>query len=124
LRDRLLGGVGKRERNVSSAHPSGKLGRLAVECDSGPASGLAGDFDVTPAHAMVPAGAERFHGCFLGGEAGGVTFHSIGLGIAVAYLAFGEHAAEESVTMAGKGLRDARNFRDVDPSADDHQRLR
>ena len=39
----------------------GKLRRLAMKLDRGPASGLAGDFDVPPAHAMVPSGAESFH---------------------------------------------------------------
>ncbi len=102
LGDGLLGSVGKRERNVRCAEPCGKLSRLAVKGDRGSASGLARDLNVTPAYAMVPAGAERLHGRFLGGEAGGVAFHPVSLGIAVADFAFSENTVKKAVAMAGK----------------------
>src|SRR3984893_7971141 len=124
LRDCLRGGVGQRKRDVSCAEPRRKLGRLTMEGDGGPASGLPGHLDVAPAHAMVPAGAERFHGRFLGGKAGSITFDAGGCGLGIASFAFGEHTPKESVAMTRDGLRDARNFRDVDTGADDHERLR
>ncbi|HMJ20301.1 MAG TPA: hypothetical protein VK513_00285, partial [Terriglobales bacterium] len=42
--------------------------------------------------------------------------------IAVADLARGEHTLEEAVAVAGKSVGDARNFRDVDARAYDHER--
>src|ERR1700693_639162 len=103
------------------AQARGKLGRFAVECNGGPASGLTRDFDVAPAHAVVPSRAESFHASFLGGKAGGVAFHTIGLGVTITDLAFGKHAMEEAVAVAGQGLSDAWNLGDVDAGADNHE---
>src|ERR1700690_2895560 len=102
----------------------GELGRLAVESDGGPASGLTGDFNIAPANAVAPTGAESLHAGFFGGEAGRVALHAVGLGVAIANLAFGEHAVEEAGAMARQRVRDARNLRNVDPGADNQERLR
>ena len=123
LGDGLLGGMRERERNVNRAQPRGERGCLAVEGDGWPAAGLTRDFNVTPAYAMVPASAQRLHGRLLGREAGGVPFHPVGLGVAVANLAFGEHAMQKAFPMASQSLRDARDFRNVNAGADNHERL-
>src|SRR5882724_189185 len=122
LGDGLLGGVGKREGDMSCAQPGGEFGGLAVESNGRATSGLARDFDVAPAYTVVPSGAERFHGGLLGGKAGGVTLDPVGFGIAVADLALGEYAVEEPVAVAGQGERNARDFRDVDAGANNHER--
>ena len=124
LRNRLLGSVRERKRHIRRSQPCGKLGCLAVESDRGPASRLARNFNVAPAHAMVPSGTESFHAGFLGGEAGSVAFHTIGFRVAIADLTFGKDAMEETVAVAGQGLRDSRNLGNVDPGADNHEEIR
>src|SRR5450432_4775059 len=103
---------------MSGAQLCGELGRLAVEGDGGPASGLTGDFNITPAHAMAPACAKSFHPRLFSSEPCSISLHPIGFGIAIADLSFGEYAVEEAVAMASQGLRDAGNLGDVDAGAD------
>src|SRR3981081_4583437 len=99
---------------MARAHTREALGRFAMKGDCGPSSRLAGDFDIAPAHTVAPTGAQSFHACFFGSEACSITPPRTGLGVAIADLAFGEHAVQEAVAVAGQGLRDAGDLRNVD----------
>ena len=89
--------------------------------DGWPAAGLATHFNVAPAHAMIPAGAQCFHAGFLRGETSGVAFNAVCLGVAILNLAVGENTPDETLSKTGDGLRNARHFRNVDTSSDDHE---
>src|ERR1700689_4315978 len=78
------------------------------------------DFHITPGHTVVPSGANGFHGCFFGGEAGCISLCAIRLRIAIANLTLGKDAMQEALPEARNGCRDARHFRDVNSGADDH----
>jgi hypothetical protein len=95
-----------------------------MESNRWAASRLAAHFDVTPAHAMIPSGAESLHGRFLGSETRGITFHAVGLRLTVADFALGENPLKEAITVARNGLRNTRNFGNVYARADDHGGLR
>src|SRR5271165_372300 len=120
LCDRLLHGMRQRQGGIFHSELRGELSRHAVEGDGGPASGHAGDLAIAPADAVIPARAQGLHGSFLGGEARGITFESIHLGIAVTHLAGGEDALQKTVSESLNGLADAGNFGDVDARAYDH----
>src|SRR5579864_9753289 len=100
---------------------SRELGGFAVERDRGTASGPAAHLDVPPGDPVIPSGPNGFHGGFFGGEAGGVTFHSIGLRFAVADLGVGKDPVQKAIAEACDGRFDARGLRYVDASADDHK---
>lgn len=77
--NRLLGGMRKRDGDVLCAKFGSKFSGLTVEGKVRTSARLANHLNVTPCHAVVPAGAQGLHGSFLGGEAGSVAFHAIGL---------------------------------------------
>src|ERR1700676_633150 len=120
LGDGLLRGVRQRQSDIFRSEPLGELPALAVKCHGRTASGLPEHFAIAPTHAMVPAGAQSFHGGFLGGEAGGIALHTIRLRIAIANLSGGKDALQETLPETLNGLSNARNFGDVDPCAYDH----
>ena len=73
LGEGLVCGVGDAEGNVFYAEAVSDVAGFAVEFYGGTAAALADDFDVDPADAAAPAGAEGFHRGFFCGEAAGVT---------------------------------------------------
>jgi len=73
LGEGLVGGVADAEGDVFYAEADGDVAGFAVEFHGGAAAALADDFDVDPADAAAPAGAEGFHRGFFCGEAAGVT---------------------------------------------------
>jgi hypothetical protein len=73
LGEGLVCGVGDAEGDVLYAEAVSDVARFAVEFYGGAAAALADDFDVDPADAAAPAGAEGFHRGFFCGEAAGVT---------------------------------------------------
>jgi hypothetical protein len=87
----------------------------------GPPARHADDFAISPAHAMIPARAERLHRRFFGGEPCGITLHSIRLGIAVTALARGKDPLQKSFSEAINRLPDARDLSDIDACADNHR---
>ncbi len=107
----LLGGVGQREGDVFCAEAGGDGGGLSVELDGWALAFGADDFDVAPADAVIPSGAEGFHAGFFGGEAGGVTFEASGFGFAIEDFAFGEDAVEKTLTETLDGLRGCEGLR-------------
>jgi len=97
-----------------------ELRSLAVECDSGTASGLAAHFNVAPGDPMIPAGADGLHGGFFRGEAGGVALYPIGLRFAVSDLGLGKDPMQEAIAEADDGRFDAWYFSYVDAGANNH----
>jgi hypothetical protein len=121
LRDGVFLAVGERQRDIGRSQLRGKLGGLALELDGGASPGQANDFDVMPGDAVAPTGADCFHCGFFCGEAGGIALVSIGLGIAITALAFGEDAVQEAVPESLDGFGDAGDFSDIDSGSYDHE---
>lgn len=105
---------------MDCAQFGGELGRLAVECYSGTASGLAAHFNVAPSDTMIPAGADGLHCGFLSGEACGVALDPVGFRFAVLDLLLGKDPMHEAIAEAGDGCFNSRYFRNVDAGADNH----
>lgn len=124
LGEGLVGGVGDAERDVFYAEALADFAGFAVEFYGGAAAFLADDFDVDPADAAAPSGAEGFHGGLFCGEAAGVAFVFIFEALAV--FAFGGRvkAAEDCFAVALDGGFYALDFGEVDSEADDQGFLR
>src|ERR1035441_169518 len=120
LRDCLFLGVWNRQWGLFHAEFRGEFCSLAVECNGRTATRHADHFAIAPPYAMVPAGAQSLHGCFLGCEASRVTLHAICLGIAIAHLSRSVDALQKTLAETLDGLADAGNFCDVDACAYDH----
>ena len=101
------------------AEMCGDFCSFAGEGDGGAAALFADYFEIDPAHAAVPSGAERFHGCFFGGEAAGVTFEFILEALAICDFVGSEDAAEEWLAVTFDGGFDARDFGDIYTQSDD-----
>src|SRR5436305_4331431 len=120
LRNGLLFRVRDRKRGIFDSELGGELSGLAVESHCGASSGHTDNFAVAPAHSVIPAGAERFHGRFFGRESRRIALHAIRFRVAVTDFSGREDALEKSDAKALNGLADARNFSDIDTSADNH----
>src|SRR5215831_11122401 len=105
--DCLFSCVRKGQGNVLHAYAQGELGGLAVESNRRTASGLPVNLDVAPTNATAPAGAQRFHGCFFGGETGGISLDPVGLRFAIANFFFRINSPKKSIAEPGDGFSDA-----------------
>jgi polyphenol oxidase len=124
LGEGLVGGVGDAEGDVLYAESVGDVAGFAVEFYGGAAAFLADHFDVDPADAAAPAGAERFHRGFFCGEAAGVAFVFIFEALAVLALGGRVEATEKCFAVALDGAFHAADFGNVDSEADDQGFLR
>lgn len=70
---------------------------------------------------MLNAGAEGFGSGFFGGEARGKTLSKAGSGAAIRDFFRGKDAFEEAFAVALDGVRDARDFDEVNAGADQHE---
>src|SRR5271167_4483979 len=113
-------GVGYREVGVSRAQPAEELCRFAVESHSRASARNSHDLNVLPGDAAVPAGADGLHGSFLGGEAAGVAFRLVRLGLAVADLVRSEDALQKAPPEALNRGRDAIYLCNVNAGSDNH----
>ena len=120
----LVGGVGDAEGDVFYTERVGDFAGFAVEFYGGAAAALADHFDVDPADAAAPAGAEGFHGGFFCCEAAGEAFVFVFETLAVFTLGGGVEAAEDGFAVALDGGFYAADFGDVDSEADDQGFLR
>ena len=102
------------------AEPGSDFCGSAMKTDRRTASRLAKNFDVAPAYAMAPACPKRFHSRFFRSKACRVSFDTVGLGIAVSPLFFGEDAMKEPISKLGDGFGNPWDFADVNSCADDH----
>jgi YfiH family protein len=116
--------VGDAEGDVFYAEAFADFAGFAVKFHGGAAAALADDFDIDPADAAAPAGAERFHRGFFGGEAAGVALVFIFEALAVFAFGGGVKAAEDGFAVALDGGFYAADFGDVDSEADDQGFLR
>jgi YfiH family protein len=123
LGEGLVGGVGDAERDVFHAKAIGDVAGFAVEFHGWAAAPLADDFDVDPADAAAPAGAESFHRGFFCGEAAGIAFVFILEALAVFALGGRVEAAKDRFAVALDGGSYSPNFRDIDSEADDQRIL-
>ena len=103
------------------AELAGNSCRFTGEGHGGAAALLADYFEIDPANAASPAGAERFHGRFLGGEAPGVAFELILEALAIFDFSWREHAAQKQFAAAFDGGLDARHFGDVHTQTNNHK---
>src|SRR5690349_20875118 len=101
-----------------------ELCRFSIENNSGPASTLAADFNVTPPHAMVPARAQRLHGCLFGGKTRSKALRGIGLRFTILDFALGEDPVQKALAITRNRGRNPRHFFDVDAGSDNHWEVR
>src|SRR2546429_3064481 len=91
-----------------------------MELNRRPPSRLTYYLDISPAHAIVPSGAERLHGRFFGCESRGISFEAISFCIAISDFAFGKNSADESFAKTVDRLCNSRNLGNIDTGADNH----
>lgn len=113
LGEGLIGGVRDAYYDVLHIEAIGDMGGFAGELDRWAAALFAGDFDVDPADAAAPAGAERFHGGFFGREAACISLVFVLETLAVFLFLGGINAVQEGFAVALDGGLDARNFCDI-----------
>ena len=118
--DGVFSGMRERKGDVLCTEPGGGFCSSAMKTDRRTASRLAENFDVAPAYAMAPACPKRFHGRFFRSKACRVSFDTVGLGIAVSPLFFGEDAMKEPISELGDRFGNPWHFADVNSCADDH----
>jgi hypothetical protein len=70
---------------------------------------------------MLDACAESLGSGFLGGKARGETLSGGSFGAAIGNFLFGKHAVQESLAEALEGVRDARDFNQIDAGSDEHE---
>jgi len=116
--------VADAEGDVFNAEAIGDFAGFAVEFYRGASAALADDFDIDPAHAAAPAGAERFHRGFFRGEAAREPLILILEAFAVFAFSRRVEAAEKCFAVTLDGGFDAADFGDVDSEADDQGFLR
>ena len=115
-----IAGVGDGEGNVLDSEAAGDLARRARQFQRGLAAWLADHFDIHPAHAMGPAGPERFRRGFLRGEAARKPLGAVAMLFAVGNFRRRENALDKCAAVAPDGRFDAVNFGDVQAQANDH----
>ncbi len=120
LRKGLLLCVRDRESSVLYAELRSELSGFTVKRDRWTSAGHPNHFAVDPANAIIPAGSQRLHRGFFGGEPRRVALVPIRFRVAIATLAGGVDAREEAVSEALDRLTDARNFGNVDACAYDN----
>src|ERR1700686_1565499 len=103
LRHRLLGGVRDRQSHIFHTELCGEFSGFTVERHSRTASGHSRHFAIPPAYSVIPSCSQSFHRSFLGGEARRIALEAICLGIAIAHLARGEDALQETLPEALEG---------------------
>src|SRR5271157_317019 len=106
---------------AGGAQAAEELCRLVVKGDGRPAARHSLYFYVLPGDAAIPTGANGFHGGFFGDEASGIPLCFVGLGLAVADFGGREDPLKEAPPKALDGVRDARDFCDIDTGTDDHR---
>ena len=119
LRERERIRVSNRELRGSPAYLREAPGGAAVQPQLRRTSGLTNDFDVTPQHSLRVAGAERFHGCLLGGEPAREMNRWIVPSHAVGDFRFREDAVGEPFAVPFDCCSDARDIRRVQAESDD-----
>jgi len=112
--------VGDREGDVLDAQLCGELAGDAAETKCRLAAGQVCDFDVAPAHAVAPAGAERFHRRFFYREASSESLELVLVPLAVGDLGRREEALDERPAVALNGRLNPVNLRNVQSHPDNH----
>src|SRR6185437_13810307 len=115
-----LGRVRNGECHVGGAQLRGELCSFAIKPDRRAGAGPAVNFNVAPAHALAPAGAQCLHRCFFGGESSRISFNAVGLGVAITSFGSGEYPSQKTVAKTGDGFADAMNFSNIDSRANYH----
>src|SRR5689334_4368212 len=93
----------------------------ATKLQRGEACRRAQHFDVVPADAVPPAGAERFHGGFLGSESRSIAFHFRGAAFAISNLRFSKDTVTETLAAPREDFLNPRNLYDIDADGDNHR---
>src|ERR1700722_10334587 len=101
-----LGRVSNRKRDSLDAHLFGHSRSLAVQPQRGAARRKIGDLKILPAHAALPARADRLHPRFLGRKPAGIALEAIGLALHISDLAVRVNAADEAVAIPPDSVAD------------------
>ena len=94
-------------------------GGAAVQPQLRRTAGLAHDLHVTPQDSLRVAGAQSFHGCFLGGEPAREMNRRVVTSHAVGDFRFREDAVGEPFAVPFDCCSDARDVRRVQAESDD-----
>lgn len=111
--------VSNRELRGSPAYLRVAPGGTAVQPQLRRTAGLANNLNVAPQHSLRVAGAERFHGCLLGGEPAREMNRWIMPSHAVSDLRFREDAVSEPFAVPFDCCSDTRDIRRVQAESDD-----
>src|SRR4029077_3545600 len=120
FRERAIAGMRDAQSDVPGSHAFCVLARYAMEEDGRPPAGLARHFNIPPAHALAPAGAQGLHGRFLGGKAPGVTLRAVAMPFAVGDLGRSKDAVQKHSAVAPDCFADSSNLLHVHAQADNH----
>ncbi len=107
--------------DAPDAEGSGDFCGFAGEGDGGTAALFADDFEIEPADAASPSGAERFHGRFFSGEAAGVAFELVLEALAIFDFVGREDAAKEGLAAALDGRFDPRDLGNIHTQANNQE---
>src|SRR5579872_1399338 len=117
---RLLRGVGQRQRHIHHGELSSHFCGNTVEGKRRFAAREVRYFEILPAHAAAPAGADRFHASFLRGKTGGVTLKLVRLAFDIRDLVRGEDPVDETRAMAANRFTNPGNFGEIGTDSNDH----
>src|ERR1700730_4947083 len=91
-----------------------------VELQRRPAGNEVNYFEIFPANAAPPAGADGFHSGFLGGETRCIALVPVGFPLHIGDLSGSINSIQEAVPITLDRCTDAVHFRQVDAGSDNH----
>src|SRR5690606_13536928 len=105
--------VGNADEHFANALLFDDFPRPAAECYDRAALAVVADFDVPPADAAAPTGAQRLEYGFLGCPAAGKVLRRLSAALAVANLVWRVDARDEQLAMPFDHLRDSQTLYNV-----------
>lgn len=118
-----IAAVSETQVDMSRSHTVGVVARYAVKNNRRPAARLARYFDIAPAYAFAPAGAQCLHRRFFGSKTCGVAFCWIAMTFTVGDFTGSKNAIEEDAAVAADHFPNPADLLHVHTQADDHVTL-
>lgn len=110
------------QRDVCNAHALADLLCFAMQQHCWPATKFADHFQVHPANAAPPAGAQRLHRSFFSGKAAGETFVFVAESFAIRALFRGVNASQKGFAAALNRSAHTFHFGDIYAKSDNQRR--
>jgi hypothetical protein len=115
-----IAGVTDAQTDVLGSQALGMLARRAMENDYRSSARRPRHFDIAPAHASAPSGAQGFHGRLFGSKSCGVPLNRVTVTFAVSDLSGSEDALEETPAMPSDGFTDPGNLFHIYTQPENH----